>query len=92
MPLEPRPQGYDPLKIMNLEKQFIRELGEAGDSCWEAILKKDIKGLGKSMTDTLLAWKKILPLTVPDDILKELETNISLIIPEQLLREAVEDM
>jgi hypothetical protein len=27
------------------------------------------------MTDTLLLWKKILPLTVPDDILEELETN-----------------
>jgi hypothetical protein len=75
VPLEPRPQGYDPLKIMNLEKALIKELGEAGDSCWEAILKKDVNGLGKSMTDTLLAWRKILPFTVPDQVLKELETK-----------------
>lgn len=73
--LEPRPQGYDPLKIMHLEKPLVKELGEAGNLCWDAIMKKDITGLGKSMTDTLLSWKKILPLTVPDWVLKELETK-----------------
>lgn len=73
--LKPRPDGYDPLKEMHLEKQFIKELGESGERCWESILKKDVKGLGKSLTDTLLSWKKILPLTVPDDILKEMETK-----------------
>jgi cytidyltransferase-like protein len=73
VPLKPRPDGYDPLKEMHLEKSFIKELGEAGNMCWESILKKDIIGLGKSMSDTLIAWKKMLPLTVPDDILKEVE-------------------
>lgn len=75
VPLKPRPDGYDPLKEMHLEKHFIKALGEAGDSCYDSILKKDIKGLGKAMTDTLIMWKKILPLTVPDDIFKEMETN-----------------
>jgi len=75
VPLEPRPQGYDPLKIMNLEKTVVKELGEAGERCWEAVIKKDIAMLGKSMTDTLLSWKKMLPLTVPDWVMKELETN-----------------
>ena len=75
VPLEPRPQGYDPLKIMNLEKPFIEELGESGRRCWESILKKDIVGLGRSMTDTILSWKKILPLTVPDYVMDELETK-----------------
>ncbi len=73
--LKPRPEGYDPLKEMHLEKPFIKELGEAGDRCWNAILKKDINGLGKSMTDTLMAWKKILPLTVPERIMEEMETK-----------------
>jgi len=75
VPLKPRPAGYDPLKVMNLEKQLVKELGESGHNCWESILKKDIIGLGKAMTDTLLMWKRILPLTVPDDIMKELETK-----------------
>lgn len=75
VPLRPRPDGYDPLKEMHLEKHFIKDLGEAGDRCWESILKKDISGLGKSLSDTLIAWKKILPLTVPDDIMYEMETK-----------------
>lgn len=75
VPLEPRPKGYDPLKIMHLEKPLIKELGEAGNNCWESILKKDVKGLGKSLTDTLLSWKKILPLTVPDWVMKEMKTK-----------------
>ncbi len=75
VPLKPRPDGYNPLSEMHLERSFIKELGEAGDLCWESILKKDIIGLGKSMSDTLIAWKKMLPLTVPDDILKEVETK-----------------
>ena len=75
VPLKPRPDGYDPLKELHLEKPFIRDLGDAGERCWESILKKDISGLGKAMSDTLISWKKILPLTVPDDIMKDMETN-----------------
>ncbi len=73
VPLEPRPQGYDPLKIMNLEKPLIQALGESGNRCWESIIKKDIIGLGRAVTDTILSWKKILPLTVPDYVMDELE-------------------
>ncbi len=73
--LEPRPVGYDPLKEKHLDKQSIKELGDSGERCWESILKKDVKGLGKALTDTYLSWKKILPLAVPDDIFKELESK-----------------
>lgn len=71
--LEPRPDGYNPLKEMHLEKSAVRLLGEAGERCWESILNRDVIGLGKSMTDTLISWRKILPLTVPDVIMKEME-------------------
>jgi len=75
VPLEPRPDGYDPLKIMNLEKPLVKELGESGNRCWEAILNKDVDGLGKAVTDTFLSWKKILPLTVPDWVMNEMEAK-----------------
>jgi len=75
VPMTPRPKGYDPLKIMNLEKQLIKELGESGYRCWEAILKKDVIDMGKAVKDTLLLWKKILPYTVPDSIMNEIETK-----------------
>ena len=58
VPLEPRPLGYDPLKVMNLEKHLVKELGESGEKCWESILKKDINGLGKAMTTTFLVVGK----------------------------------
>jgi cytidyltransferase-like protein len=73
--MQPRPDVYDPLKEMHLEKQFIQELAEAGELCWESILRKDVAGLGTSLTKTLLSWRKILPNTVPDPILKEVETR-----------------
>jgi len=75
IPLDPRPEGYDPLLEKNLSKPFVKELGESGNLCWESILKKDIIGLGKAMTQTFLGWKKILPYTVPDWLMNELETK-----------------
>jgi glycerol-3-phosphate cytidylyltransferase-like family protein len=73
--LNPRPAGYNPLKEMHLEKNYVKELGDAGTLCWEGAIKKDIRTFGRGMTETYLAWRKILPLTVPDDILKEMETK-----------------
>ncbi len=73
IPLKPRPIGYDPLKEMHLEKEFIKELGEAGETCWNGILNRDVKKLGEGMTRTFEAWKKILPYTVPDYVDEEVK-------------------
>ena len=75
IPLEPRPAGYDPLKEKNITIHHVKELGDAGEQCWESILRKDAVGLGKSMTKTFLAWKKMLPCTVPDYVMMEMETK-----------------
>jgi cytidyltransferase-like protein len=75
VPLNPRPAGYNPIAVKNLKKEFVKELGEAGNLCWESLLKKDINGLGKSMTTTFHTWKKILPNTVPDWLMKEMESK-----------------
>lgn len=75
IPLKPRPIGYDPIKEKHLTKGNIKELGDAGEQCWQSIIKKDIVGLGNSMSKSFLAWKKILPLTVPDNLMKEMETK-----------------
>jgi cytidyltransferase-like protein len=75
VPLRPRPEGYDPLITKNLDQAIVKELGEAGDMCWESIVRKDVVGLGQSMKATLLAWRKMLPYTVPDWVLQELETD-----------------
>ncbi|HEY5499072.1 MAG TPA: adenylyltransferase/cytidyltransferase family protein [Bacteroidales bacterium] len=75
IPLDPRPEGFDPLKKKNLKHAFVKELGESGDYCWESVLKKDINGLGKAMTSSFLAWRKMLPYTVPDWVMNEMETK-----------------
>ena len=56
-------------------RRVAQELGEAGDKCWESIIRKDVIGLGQSMKETFLAWRKMLPFTVPDWVLQEMETN-----------------
>ena len=75
IPLKPRHQNYNPIAKKNLSIEFIKTLSNAGEKCWQSILSKDVTGLGESMTQTLYAWKKILPDTVPDEIITDIETN-----------------
>jgi len=73
VPLEPRQMGYDPLVEQNLTYDNVKALADASEQCWGSILRKDVHGLGESMTKTLLAWKMLLPNTVPDHVLREVE-------------------
>lgn len=75
IPLSPRPNGYDPLEIQDLKPEYVKELGKAGYQCYDAIVQKDLKLLGESMTKTFYAWKKILPNTVPEWVLEEMESK-----------------
>ncbi len=75
VPIAPRPGDYDPIRITHLCRENIKELGDAGEECWQSIVARDVAGLGKSMTKSFYAWKKILPLTVPDQVMKEMETK-----------------
>ena len=58
---------------MHLEKPLIKELGEAGDLCWESILRKILTGLAKALTDTLIHGERYYRSTVPDWVMKEME-------------------
>jgi cytidyltransferase-like protein len=74
-PLTPRPEGYNPIQQKNLESLIIKRLGESGKACYDAILKKDASQLGEAMKETFLCWREILPHTVPDWVMKEMEEN-----------------
>jgi cytidyltransferase-like protein len=67
-----RPGGYDPLAQQNLTTESVRRLGAAGQLCWEAIVEKDIKKLGRALTETHESWAQILPLTTNDQIEAEM--------------------
>jgi len=64
VPVAPRPEGYNPLGVKNLDPQWIRRLGQTGKDCYAAILAQDAKALGASMNECMTCWETILPHTV----------------------------
>jgi hypothetical protein len=64
VPINQRPAGYNPLGIKNLNPQWIRELGESGMECYDAIRETDVRRLGASMNQCMKCWEAILPHTV----------------------------
>jgi hypothetical protein len=64
VPVAPRPEGYNPLGIKNLEPHWIRKLGQSGKDCYDAILARDVAALGASMNACMRCWATLLPRTV----------------------------
>jgi hypothetical protein len=64
IPVAPRPPGYGPLGIKNLDAEWIARLGRTGQDCYDAILKQDLIKLGNSMNTCMQCWEAILPRTV----------------------------
>ena len=74
IPVKPRPDDYDPIRTKRLTVKWVKVLGQAGDLCWESILKMNLQHLGESLTLTLEAWKHLLPCTILPETLKDLES------------------
>ncbi len=64
VPVAPRPDGYNPLGVKNLDPLWIGRLGQSGKDCYDAILARDAKALGASMNECMTCWEAILPHTV----------------------------
>jgi hypothetical protein len=64
LPVAQRPDGYSPLGIKNLDRDWIRRLGHSGRDCFQAILSKDLNALGETMNECMRCWEAILPHTV----------------------------
>jgi len=64
LPVNQRPDGYNPLGIKNLDPVWIRRLGNSGKACYEAILDHNIEAMGESMNECMRCWEAILPHTV----------------------------
>jgi len=64
LPIAPRPDQYSPLDKKNLDKEWIRRLGQSGKDCYAAILAMDARALGASMNECMQCWEAILPGTV----------------------------
>ena len=70
LPIEPRPDGYSPLGIKNLEPKWVARLGQSGTNCFAAIKKMDVNALGASFNETMLCWEKLLPHVVAHPLIK----------------------
>jgi hypothetical protein len=70
LPIEPRPDGYNPLGEKRLEPKWVQRLGETGRSCFEAIRQMDVVALGTSMNDCMSCWERLLPKTVRHPAIK----------------------
>jgi hypothetical protein len=64
IPVMPRPEGYSPLGVRNLDPNVIRELGASGKDCYAAIVARDARGLGDSMNRCMRCWASLLPHVV----------------------------
>ena len=64
IPVEPRPDGYNPLGIKNLEPKWVAKLGQSGRDCFNAIVKMDARALGASLNLNMRCWEKLLPHVV----------------------------
>ena len=64
IPVAPRPPGYNPLSVKNLDPEAIADLGQSGKDCWAAIQARDVRALGRSMALCTRSYFKILPHTL----------------------------
>jgi len=64
LPVNQRPEGYNPLETKNLDPSWIRRLGRSGRDCYDAIAAKDLAALGASMNECMRCWEAILPGTI----------------------------
>jgi hypothetical protein len=64
VPINQRPERYNPLGIKNLDAEWIRQLGRTGKDCFTAIVGMDLDALGASMNHCMCCWEAILPYTV----------------------------
>jgi hypothetical protein len=65
VPLPSRPAGYDPLSRKQITVEAVRDLAAASEKAWAAIVARDAPGLGAALTQTMGAWRALLPETVP---------------------------
>ena len=64
LPVNTRPDGYHPLGRKNFEPEWVSRLGQSGKDCYDAIVNKDLAGLGASLNECMLCWQTLLPDTV----------------------------
>jgi galactokinase/mevalonate kinase-like predicted kinase len=70
LPLGSRKDNYHVLGQTNLNQSDAQLLAKAAEDCWNALLEKDLKAIGKYMRASFEAQIKMFPLMVDESILQ----------------------
>lgn len=70
VPYNIRPPGYNPLGRKNLDREWVRRLGQSGKDCFNAIIQKNLEGLGSSFNECMECWHTLLPDILEHETLK----------------------
>jgi hypothetical protein len=70
LPIEPRPEGYNPLGEKHLDPKWIARLGQSGKDCFDSIKRMNVELLGASLNETMLCWEKLLPHVVHHPLIR----------------------
>jgi hypothetical protein len=68
--VEPRPDGYNPLGVKNLDSRWVARLGQSGRDCYNAILNRDVQVLGAALNLNMKCWETLLPDVVCHPLLR----------------------
>jgi hypothetical protein len=61
VPVAPRPAGYSPLGDQRLTPALAAAVGRSGRDCFDAIVRKDVVALGRSMNACMASWAAMMP-------------------------------
>ena len=61
IPVAPRPLGYHPLGVQNLDPEWVARLGRSGADCYRAIVARDVNALGAALNLNMRCWETLLP-------------------------------
>jgi hypothetical protein len=70
IPVEPRPEGYSPLGVKNLEPNWVAKLGRSGQDCYNAIVEMDARALGAALNLNMKCWETLLPQVIRHPLLR----------------------
>jgi hypothetical protein len=70
IPVESRPDGYNPLGEKNITPKWVAKLGQSGQDCYNAIVKMDAKALGAALNLNMQCWETLLPHVVRHPLLR----------------------
>jgi len=73
IPLYPRTDCYDVLANKKIDEAGAKRLSNAADRCWKALLTKNAKEVGESMTESFEAQIAMFPNMLTNGVLEQIE-------------------